>query len=105
MRNKYRLLFKKIDDDVITLRRNTLHKKKYVNKREVEIKNRPVFVVFKTQLFMIYQIVVLLLPLIVYRTYSCLNSKFPPPVDLCWQNSNISKLGILITKVGNIIIL
>jgi hypothetical protein len=35
----------------------------------------------------------------------CLNSKFPPPVELCWQNINISKLGILITKVGNIIIL
>jgi hypothetical protein len=35
----------------------------------------------------------------------CLNSKFPPPVELCWQNKNISKLGILITKVGNIIIL
>jgi hypothetical protein len=25
----------------------------------------------------------------------CLNSKFPPPVELCWQNKNISKLGIL----------
>jgi hypothetical protein len=34
----------------------------------------------------------------------CLNSKFPPHVELCWQNKNISKLGILITKVGNIII-
>jgi hypothetical protein len=33
-----------------------------------------------------------------------LNSKFPPPVELCWQNENICKLGILITKVGNIII-
>jgi hypothetical protein len=32
----------------------------------------------------------------------CLNSKFPPPVELCWQNKNISKLGIVITKVGNI---
>jgi hypothetical protein len=29
-----------------------------------------------------------------------LNSKFPPPVELCWQNKNIFKLGILITKVG-----
>jgi hypothetical protein len=35
----------------------------------------------------------------------CLNSKFSPPVELCWQNKNISKLGILITKVGNIIVL
>jgi hypothetical protein len=35
----------------------------------------------------------------------CLNSKFPPPVELCWQNKNISKLGILVIKVGNIIIL
>jgi hypothetical protein len=35
----------------------------------------------------------------------CLNSKFPPAVELCWQNKNISKLGIVITKVGNIIIL
>jgi hypothetical protein len=35
----------------------------------------------------------------------CPNSKFPPAVELCWQNKNISKLGILITKVGNIIIL
>jgi hypothetical protein len=26
----------------------------------------------------------------------CLNSKYPPPVELCWQNKNISKLGILI---------
>jgi hypothetical protein len=25
----------------------------------------------------------------------CLNSKFPPPVELCWQNRNIAKLGIL----------
>jgi hypothetical protein len=25
----------------------------------------------------------------------CLSSKFPPPVELCWQNKNISKLGIL----------
>jgi hypothetical protein len=33
----------------------------------------------------------------------CLNSKFPPPVELCWQNKNISKLGILITKVDNIV--
>jgi hypothetical protein len=40
-----------------------------------------------------------------YKTIVCLNSKFPPPVELCWQNKNISKLGILITKVGNIIIL
>jgi hypothetical protein len=36
---------------------------------------------------------------------ACLNSKFPSPVELCWQNKIISKLGILITKVGNIIIL
>jgi hypothetical protein len=35
----------------------------------------------------------------------CLNSKFPQPVEICWQNKNISKLGILINKVGNIIIL
>jgi hypothetical protein len=42
MTNNYRLLFKKIDDDVITLTRNTLYKKKcYVNKRKIEIKNRP----------------------------------------------------------------
>jgi hypothetical protein len=33
-----------------------------------------------------------------------LNSKFPLPVELCWQNKNISKLGIVITKVGSIII-
>jgi hypothetical protein len=46
MTNKYRLLFKKVDDDVITLTRNTLYKKCYVNKREIEIKNRPVFVLF-----------------------------------------------------------
>jgi hypothetical protein len=39
------------------------------------------------------------------QTIVCLNSKFPPPVELCWQNKSISKLGILITKVGNIIIL
>jgi hypothetical protein len=25
----------------------------------------------------------------------CLNSKLPPPVELRWQNENISKLGIL----------
>jgi hypothetical protein len=35
----------------------------------------------------------------------CLNTKFPLPVELCWQSKNISKLGILITKVRNIIIL
>jgi hypothetical protein len=35
----------------------------------------------------------------------CLNSKFPTPVELCWQNKNISNLGILVIKVGNIIIL
>jgi hypothetical protein len=40
-----------------------------------------------------------------YKYIVCLNSKFPPSVALCWQNKNISKLGILITKVGNIIIL
>jgi hypothetical protein len=40
-----------------------------------------------------------------FQTIVCLNSKFPPSVELCWQNKNISKLGILITKVGNIIIL
>jgi hypothetical protein len=41
-----------------------------------------------------------------WDTVVCLNSKFPPPVELCWQNKNISKLWILIiTKVGNIIIL
>jgi hypothetical protein len=34
-----------------------------------------------------------------------LNSKFPPPVELCWLNENISNLGILKAKVGNIIIL
>jgi hypothetical protein len=28
----------------------------------------------------------------------CLNSKFPPPVELCWQIKNISKLGIVITS-------
>jgi hypothetical protein len=38
-------------------------------------------------------------------TIVCLNPKFPRPVKLCWQNKNISKLEILITKVGNIIIL
>jgi hypothetical protein len=32
----------------------------------------------------------------------CFNSKFAPPVELCWQNKNISKLGIVIIKVGNI---
>jgi hypothetical protein len=32
----------------------------------------------------------------------CLNSKFPTPLELIWQNKNISKLGIVITKVGNI---
>jgi hypothetical protein len=43
--NNYRLLFKKIDDGVvIILTRNSLYKKCYVNKREIEIKNRPVFV-------------------------------------------------------------
>jgi hypothetical protein len=42
MTNKYR----KTDDDVITLTRNTLYKKCYVNKREIEIKYRPVFVLF-----------------------------------------------------------
>jgi hypothetical protein len=31
----------------------------------------------------------------------CLNSKFPTPVELIWQNKNISKVGIVITKVGN----
>jgi hypothetical protein len=46
MTNKYSWVFKKIDDDVITLRSNTLYKKCYVNKREIEIKNRPVFVLF-----------------------------------------------------------
>jgi hypothetical protein len=33
----------------------------------------------------------------------CLNSKFPLRVELSVQNKNISKLGIVITKVGNII--
>jgi hypothetical protein len=46
MTNKYRLLFKKIDDDVIILTGNTYIKKCNVNKREIEIKNRPVFVLF-----------------------------------------------------------
>jgi hypothetical protein len=36
------------------------------------------------------------------RSIVCLNSKFPSPVELRWQNKNISKLGILVTKVGNI---
>jgi hypothetical protein len=40
-----------------------------------------------------------------YLSKVCFNSKFPPLVELCWQNKNISKLGIVITKVGNIIIL
>jgi hypothetical protein len=40
-----------------------------------------------------------------YCDIVCLNSKFPPPVELFWQNKNISKLGIVITKVGNIITL
>jgi hypothetical protein len=40
-----------------------------------------------------------------YFDIVCLNSKFPPPVELCCKNKNISKLGILITQVGNIIIL
>jgi hypothetical protein len=35
----------------------------------------------------------------------CRNSKFPPLVELYWQNKNISKLGIIVTKVGNITIL
>jgi hypothetical protein len=35
----------------------------------------------------------------------CLNYKFPTHVELCWQNKNIPKLGIVIMKVGNIIIL
>jgi hypothetical protein len=52
MTNKYRLLFKKIDDEVITLTRNTMYKKCYVNKREIEQ-------------FMIYRIVAFLLPLTV----------------------------------------
>jgi hypothetical protein len=39
----------------------------YVNKRKLEIKNPPVFVpFFKTQQFMIYRIVALLLPFTVY---------------------------------------
>jgi hypothetical protein len=42
---------------------------------------------------------------VVVTSIVCLNSKFPPPVELCWQNKNISKLGNVITKVGNIIIL
>jgi hypothetical protein len=46
MTNKYRLLFKKIDDDAITLTRNTLYEKMFCHKREIEIKNRPVFVLF-----------------------------------------------------------
>jgi hypothetical protein len=33
----------------------------------------------------------------------CLNSKFPLPVELCWKKK--SKLGVVITKVGIIIIL
>jgi hypothetical protein len=44
--NKYRLLFKKIDDDVITLQGTPCIKQCYVNKREIEIKNRPVFALF-----------------------------------------------------------
>jgi hypothetical protein len=44
--NAKRLLFKKIDDNVIILTRNSLYKKCYVNKCEIEIKNRPVFVLF-----------------------------------------------------------
>jgi hypothetical protein len=35
-------------------------------------------------------------------TIVCLNFKFPPRVELYWQNKNISKLGIVITEVGNI---
>jgi hypothetical protein len=42
--NAKRLLFKKIDDNVIIL--TSLYKKCYVNKREIEIKNRTVFVLF-----------------------------------------------------------
>jgi hypothetical protein len=37
-----------------------------------------------------------------YCDIVCLSPKFPPPVELCWQNKNISKLGIVITKIGNI---
>jgi hypothetical protein len=40
MTNEYRLIFKKIYDEVITLTRNTLYK------NEIEIKNLPVFVLF-----------------------------------------------------------
>jgi hypothetical protein len=54
MTNKYRFL-KKIDNDVITLTRNTLYKKCYVNKREIEIKNRPVFVLF-SKLYIVYDL-------------------------------------------------
>jgi hypothetical protein len=46
MTNKYRLLFKKIDDDVITLQGAACIKKCYVNKPEIEFKNRPVFALF-----------------------------------------------------------
>jgi hypothetical protein len=51
MTNKYTLLFKKIDDDVITLTRKTLYNICYVNKHEIEIKNRPVFFFFKTTVY------------------------------------------------------
>jgi hypothetical protein len=64
MTNKYTLLFKKIDDDVITLTSKTLYNICYFNKHEIEIKNRPVFF-FSKQQFMIYRIVALLLPLTV----------------------------------------
>jgi hypothetical protein len=62
MTNKYGLLFKKIDDDVITLTRNTCIKKIYVRKRKLKI---DLFFFFSKQQFMIYRIVALLLPLTV----------------------------------------
>jgi hypothetical protein len=46
MTNKYRLLFKKIGDYVILRQGTPCIKKYYVNKREIVIKNRPVFVLF-----------------------------------------------------------
>jgi hypothetical protein len=70
MTKEYRLIFKKIYE-VITLTRNTLYR------NEIEIKNPPAFVLFfKTQQFMIYRIVTLLLPLTVYRMFSKLSRSF-----------------------------
>jgi hypothetical protein len=64
MMNKYRLLFKKIDDDVITLQGTSCTKKNVASINvKLKLKIDLFLVFFQNSLFMIYRIVALLLPL------------------------------------------